>query len=95
MSKANPSRSELRTLLTKAKEGLRIAKQNLDNIAAIRDGLDRKSEEYKVASKCYQVVYTTWEQQDSAVKNFKQKQAALGSRKKKNADLVADALKNN
>jgi vacuolar-type H+-ATPase subunit D/Vma8 len=67
MSKINPSRSELRTLKTKAQEGVRIAKQNLDKISMIRDCLDRSSEGYKTASECYKAVYTTYEQQEAVL----------------------------
>lgn len=83
MSKNNPSRSEIRTLKTKAKEGARIAKQNLDSIAMIRDKLNRQSEGYKVANECYKVVCTTLEQQQAVIKKLTEQQKTVGSYKSK------------
>ncbi len=83
MTKINPSRSELRTLKTKAQEGLRIAEQNLNSIAMIRDALKRASKEYLIASKCYQAVYATWEQQLAVVDKLNKQQKVVGSYKSK------------
>lgn len=83
MSKIQPSRSELRTLKTRAQEGVRIAKQNLDSIAMIRDRLDRGTEGYKIASECYKAVYTTWEQQEAVVKKLADQQKVVGTYKSK------------
>ena len=83
MSKINPSRSELRTLKTRAQEGVRIAKQNLDSIAMIRDRLDRKTEGYRIANDCYKAVEATFQQQEAVVGKLAEQQRIAGTYKSK------------
>lgn len=84
------SRSELRTLLTKAKEGLRIAKQNLDSVALIRDNKPRQSPEYRTANECYVAVKATFDQQEAQVNNLKERQKVVGNYGKKSKKTEDD-----
>lgn len=84
LSRKEPTRSELRTLKTRAQEGLRVAQQNLTSVGIIRDGLDRKSGEYRIAAKCYDAVKATFDQQDAIVKELEARQKVVGNYGKKN-----------
>lgn len=83
MSADNPSRSELRTLLTKSQEGLRIAKEILSGIELILTHQERGSLQYNVALFCYNAAKKVRDQQLAAVDRLNQRRKVVGSYAKK------------
>jgi hypothetical protein len=83
LSADNPSRSELRTLLTKAHEGLRIAKEILGSIELILTHQERGSLQYNVALFCHNAARKVRDTQQQAVDKLKQQRKVVGSYTKK------------
>jgi hypothetical protein len=83
LSTDNPSRSELRTLLTKAQEGLRIAKEVLSGIEVILTHQERGSLQYNVALFCYNAAKKVRDQQLATVDRLTQRRKVVGSYAKK------------
>ncbi len=91
MSSDNPSRSELRTLLTKAQEGLRVAKEILGGIELILTHQERGSLQYNVALFCHNAAKKVRDQQLATLDRLKQRRKLVGSytKKKKKAPTAA------
>lgn len=93
MSTENPSRSELRTLLTKSKEGLRVAKEILSGIEVILNHQEKGSMQYNVALFCYNSARKVRDTQLANVDRLRQRRKVVGSYTKKRK-LAVDALAN-
>jgi hypothetical protein len=72
------TRSTLRTLITKASDARRIAEQNMQGIAMIRDRQKRGSTAYDVAQQCYNVAKATFDQQDTLLKQLQEERREVG-----------------
>ena len=83
MSVENPSRSELRTMLTKAQEGLRVAKEILGGIEVILNHQERGSLQYNVALFCSNAARKARDQQLIAIDRLKQRRKVIGTYAKK------------
>ena len=83
MSSDNPSRSELRTMLTKAQEGLRVAKEILGSLEVILTHQERGSLQYNVALFCYNAARKVRDTQQATLDRLKQRRKVVGSYTKK------------
>jgi hypothetical protein len=92
LSADNPSRSELRTLLTKAHEGLRVAKEILGGIELILNHQERGSLQYNVALFCHNAARKVRDQQQAVVDRLKQQRKIVGSYTKKKKTLQLQPL---
>lgn len=88
---AKHTRSELRTLKTKANEGLRIAKQVMDGIAMIRNPLAKNTTRRQVADQCFNVAENAYNQQLAVVNELQAEIQEVGtySRDKKQKQTQA------
>jgi len=82
---AQHTRSTIRTLITKAAEGMRIAKQNMDAIEMIRNSQKKGTLPWQVADQCLHVAKTTFEQQKAVFDKLSNERQEVGTytRKKK------------
>lgn len=89
----NPSRSELRTLLTKAHEGLRVAKEILGGIEVILNHQERGSLQYNVALFCHNAARKVRDQQQASLDRLNQHRKLVGSytKKKKTTQVLKEA----
>lgn len=75
------SRSTIRTLVTKASEAMRVAKQIMDNLEMIRNGERAGSEGRRVAEKCFQSGRTIYLQQKAVFDNLTSERKEVGNYK--------------
>ena len=83
MSADNPTRSELRTMLIKAQEGLRVAKEILGGIEVILNHQQRGNVEYNVALFCFNAARKARDQQQATLDRLKQRRKVVGTYAKK------------
>lgn len=83
MSEETPTRSELRTLLTKTQEGLRVSKEILGGLEVILNHQERGSMQYNVALFCYNAARKVRDQQLAALDRLKKRRKVVGTYAKK------------